>query len=175
MAAPEVPILVDAETGVWSTDGMPMLYLPRHFFVNNHLAVEAALGREAYARLLYEAGVTSAHQWCEQEARKHGLGGFEVFHHYMRRISQRGWGRFTPESLDEQTGAALLRVEHSAFVYQLGAEAGGKVCYMYAGWFPGALTWAGRDLGRELVLTSREISCAAEEGQSSCLFEITPA
>ena len=189
MAAPEVPILVDPETGVWSTDGMPMLYLPRHFFVNNHLAVEAALGREAYARLLYDAGFTSAYQWCEQEARTHGLAGFELFHHYMRRLSQRGWGRFTPQRLDEQTGAALVRLEHSAFVYQLGAGAEsaagarGKVCYMYAGWFPGALAWAGRSLGREPALASREISCAMEQGeeegqeqgQAHCLFEITPA
>ena len=36
---PEMPILVDDETGVWSTDGLPMLYVPRHFFINNHVAV----------------------------------------------------------------------------------------------------------------------------------------
>ena len=35
------------------TDGLPMLYVPRHFFTNNHLAVEAALGRDRYAEILY--------------------------------------------------------------------------------------------------------------------------
>lgn len=32
MAAPEVPIEVDPVTGVWRTDGLPMVYLPRHFW-----------------------------------------------------------------------------------------------------------------------------------------------
>ncbi len=47
--APELPIEVDAETGVWTTDALPMLYVPRHFFINNHVAVEEALGVETYA------------------------------------------------------------------------------------------------------------------------------
>ncbi|MGB0958234.1 MAG: DUF5943 domain-containing protein, partial [Litorivicinus sp.] len=50
--APEMPIQVDDETGVWTTDALPMLYVPRHFFVNNHVAVEDALGAEVYAEAL---------------------------------------------------------------------------------------------------------------------------
>src|SRR5699024_9495803 len=42
--APEMPIEVDSETGVWTTDALPMLYVPRHFFVNNHIGIEEALG-----------------------------------------------------------------------------------------------------------------------------------
>ena len=61
MASPQVPIDVDPESGVWRTDGLPMLYVPRHFFINNHLAVEAALGWKVYAELLYEAGYRSAY------------------------------------------------------------------------------------------------------------------
>ena len=37
MPKPEVPIDVNASTGVWETDGLPMLYVPRHFFINNHV------------------------------------------------------------------------------------------------------------------------------------------
>ena len=48
---------------MWSTDGLPMLYVPRHFSVNNHVAVEEALGAERYAAILYEAGYKSAWQW----------------------------------------------------------------------------------------------------------------
>ena len=40
---PSLPIDVDEHTGVWRTDGLPMLYVPRHFFTNNHVAIEAAL------------------------------------------------------------------------------------------------------------------------------------
>ena len=44
--APEMPIEVDDETGVWTTDALPMLYVPRHFFVNNHMGSEEGLGAE---------------------------------------------------------------------------------------------------------------------------------
>jgi hypothetical protein len=50
MANPSVPIKIDPDTGIWSTDGLPMIYMPRHFFVNNHLAIEAALSEEVYAQ-----------------------------------------------------------------------------------------------------------------------------
>ena len=50
--APELPIEVDDDTGVWTTNNLPMLYVPRHFFLNNHMMVEAAIGREAYAEAL---------------------------------------------------------------------------------------------------------------------------
>ncbi|MGF4001748.1 DUF5943 domain-containing protein, partial [Staphylococcus aureus] len=34
---PQLPINVDPDTGVWTTDALPMLYVPRHFFTNNHV------------------------------------------------------------------------------------------------------------------------------------------
>ena len=73
MAAPEVPISVDPATGIWSTDGLPMVYLPRHFFVNYHRAVEAALGREKAVAMTFEPGRLSAFQWCAKEAATHGI------------------------------------------------------------------------------------------------------
>ena len=111
MGRPRVPIEVDDATGVWSVDGMPMILVPRHFFVDNHLATEGALGGAKYAGLLFEAGHRSAYVWCEQEARTHGLAGVEVFHHYMKRLSQRGWAQFKVEScLDHARGNALLDI-----------------------------------------------------------------
>jgi hypothetical protein len=92
---PQVPIDVDEDTGVWTTDGLPMIYVPRHFFVNNHVEVERVLGRDAYASSLYEAGYRSAHFWCKKEAATHSLRGMAVFEHYLRRLSQRGWGLFS--------------------------------------------------------------------------------
>lgn len=90
--APEMEIKVDSETGVWVTDALPMLYVPRHFFINNHTAIAESLGDDMYAEILYKAGYQSAHYWCEKEAEKHGLSGDAVFEHYMKRLSQRGWG-----------------------------------------------------------------------------------
>ena len=173
MGQPQVPIEVDDVTGVWTTDGLPMIYVPRHFFVNNHVAIESALGAEPYARQLYEAGFESAYAWCEHESRTHGLHGIEVFHHYMQRLSQRGWGRFTVQEVDAVSGQARVRVDYSVFVLQLGANAGRKVCYMFTGWFPGALTWVSRSLGHALNLRARERQCGAD-GSGYCVFEVTP-
>jgi predicted hydrocarbon binding protein len=170
---PQVPIIVQRETGVWTTDGQPMIYVPRHFFVNNHTAVEEALGRKVYAEILYGAGYKSAWQWCEREAATHGITGIDVFRHYMARLSQRGWGRFSVVEVDERTGAARVRIDHSVFVLQQG-EVGRPVCYMFAGWFPGSLEWAGRSLGRDWWLTGEERHCAAEGAHRHCLFEVWP-
>ena len=118
--APEMPIQVDDETGVWTTDALPMLYVPRHFFVNNHIGIEEVLGAEKYAEILYKAGYKSAWHWCEKEAECHGLVGVEVFEHYMKRLSQRGWGLFKIESIDLDAGTCEARLDHSAFVYVYG-------------------------------------------------------
>jgi hypothetical protein len=115
---PELPIEVDADTGVWTTDGLPMLYVPRHFFTNNHIAVEAALGRDRYSEILYPAGYKSAFFWCEKESKTHGLSGLPVFEHYLKRLSQRGWGRFSFLSADVATGNAEIALKNSSFVLQ---------------------------------------------------------
>ena len=163
---PQVPIEVDDATGAWSVDGLPMILVPRHFFVNNHAAVEGALGQERYAELLFDAGHRSAYVWCEKEARTHGLQGVEVFHHYMKRLSQRGWGRFSVESVDARRGTARVRVAHSVFVAERRTP-GRKSCYMFRGWFPGALEFIA---GGKLKLRCEEVQCAAE-GHQDCVFE----
>jgi predicted hydrocarbon binding protein len=165
---PEVPIEVDASTGEWSVDGMPMILVPRHFFLNNHLAIESALGRERYAELLFHAGHKSAYVWCEKEAKSHGLEGVAVFHHYMKRLSQRGWGQFHVESLDPAACRARVRVQHSVFATERG---GSKACYMFRGWFPGALEFVAQSRRK---VTSVEVQCAAE-GHDHCIFEVNPA
>ena len=171
---PSVPIEVDSETGIWTTDGMPMIYMPRHFFLNHHLVIENALGRARYGELLYEAGFESAWEWCAREAVKHQLRGTAVFRHYMKRISQRGWGQFTIERLDEASGTAVIRLDHSVYVEGQRASLGRPLCYPFAGWFPGALEWAGRDLGYAWHLESQEARCAGDGAHDHCAFEVRP-
>ena len=168
---PEMPILVDDETGVWKTDALPMLYVPRHFFVNNHMAIEAELGPERYADILYKAGYQSAHTWCEKEAEEHGISGAEVFKHYMKRLSQRGWGIFSIEHLDIMKGDALVRLDHSAFVYQYG-KVGRKVDYMFTGWFAGAMDQIAENLDYDVRTQAVQIQSEAEEGCDFGLFEV---
>ena len=168
---PAVPIEVDEATGAWSVDGIPMILVPRHFFLNNHLAIEGVLGLEKYSQILFDAGHRSAYVWCEKEARTHGLIGMDVFHHYMKRLSQRGWGQFRVESVDPQTGRARVQVHHSVFSVE---PRNTKGCYMFRGWFPGSLEFVAAAEGRKLELTSTETQCAADGRHDHCVFEVAP-
>lgn len=170
MTVPIVPIDVDPVTGVWTTDGLPMIYLPRHFFINYHRIMEEALGESAYRRAAWKMGYDSAWQWCERESTTHGLRGLAVFRHYLRRLSQRGWGQFRVERIDETTGRASIRLRSSIFVLADSKQVGRKRCYLFASWFCGALEWAARDQGTSWKLGCTEISCAGESHEE-CVFE----
>ncbi|WP_028536529.1 4-vinyl reductase [Paludibacterium yongneupense] len=172
-----VPIEVDSQTGVWTTDGLPMLYVPRHFFINNHLAIEAALGRPVYAESLYDAGFRSAYYWCGAEAATHGIRGMAVFEHYLQRLSQRGWGVFSFMEADAGRGYARIRLDHSCFVLGQGVAGAPHseemACYLFAGWFAGAMDWVAADLGLQHATRSRETQCAGL-GAPYCVFTVEP-
>jgi len=170
--APELPISVDSETGVWTTDALPMLYVPRHFFINNHVAIEQALGVETYAKILYDAGYKSAWHWCEKEAELHGLEGVAVFEHYMNRLSQRGWGKFVTEAIDLDAGTAKVRLEHSCFVYQLG-KTGKREEYLFTGWFAGAMDQILAARGSDLRTRAEQTQSGAEAGCDVGYFEVS--
>jgi hypothetical protein len=174
MAKPAFEIQVDEATGEWRVDGMPMILVPRHFLVNNHNAAEAAIGVEAYAGHLHQAGYKSAWQWCEQEALCHGLSGIEVFHHYMKRLSQRGWAQFSVEAVDAAAGTARVRARHSVFVSEAGRDAGRKTCYMFLGWLVGSLEYVRNAAGIQGRLQATERECGADGGRDGCLFEVAP-
>ncbi len=170
MASPEVPIDVDPRTGIWSTDGLPMIYMPRHFFVNYYSAMETALGADRHNALLYAASHKSAHQWAEAESRTHGLRDIAVFRHYLQRLSQRGWGLFTIEDIDLAAPSARVRVDHSAYALQRG-KTGRRECAMFAGSLAGCLEWAAADAGKPGQVTARETQCMSE-GHDHCLFVV---
>lgn len=174
---PQVPIDVDPQTGVWSTNGLPMLYVPRHFFVNNHRAVELVMGKPEYSSILYDAGYRSAYFWCDSEARTHQMKGMDVFNHYLMRLSQRGWGQFSVMEANAETGHARIRLDNSAFVLAQGVagvpQSEGKACYMFAGWFAGAMDWVGENCGYQYRTTSDETQCAGE-GHDHCIFTVEP-
>ncbi|WP_017345479.1 DUF5943 domain-containing protein [Pantoea sp. A4] len=171
--APELPINVDSETGVWTSDALPMLYVPRHFFVNNHMAIEEEIGAEKYADILYKAGYKSAYYWCEKEAELHGIRGEAVFEHYMKRLSQRGWGFFITEAIDIEKGTARVRLENSAFVYQY-SKVDRKVDYMFTGWFAGAMDQVAQSLGFKISTRAVQTQSAAEHGKDVGIFEVSP-
>jgi len=171
--APEIPIEVDRDTGIWTTDALPMLYVPRHFFVNNHIAIEQELGPERYAQILYQAGYKSAWHWCEEESRCHGISGVAVFEHYMKRLSQRGWGLFEIETIDLEQGTARICLRHSAFVYVYG-KVQRKVDYMFTGWFAGAMDQILAAQGSRIRTVAEQVYSAAEDGHDEGLFTVKP-
>src|SRR5258706_4184012 len=173
-SSPKIEILVDDETGAWMTDGMPMIYIPRHFYVNHHEACENAFGRGALQDVLHEAGYRSACQWCEKESHVHGLRGLDVFRHYLSRLSLRGWGKFTLLELDEETGAAKVRLDHSIYVEHHGQKIGRSLCYPFGSWLVGSLEWAGKDLECPWKLEAKEVECAGYNGHDGCIFCISP-
>jgi hypothetical protein len=174
MAKPQVEIEVDEATGRWYVDGLPMILIPQHFFVNNHVAVESALGADEFGRVLAPAGYKSAYFWCEREAEYHKLTGVDVFRHYMRRLSQRGWAQFKVLSCDETTGDASVRVDHSLLVTGTPPGQNRKLCYMFGPWLQGSFEYVMTSYGRPTKLAAREIYCAAEGQHDHCLFEVAP-
>lgn len=168
---PQVPIEVDERTGIWSSDGLPMLYVPRHFFVNNHVEIERALGRDEYGRILYHAGHRSAYTWCDKVAAVHGGDPVAVFRHYLTRLSQRGWGQFHMEQIDPQAASASVLLRHSSMVLGRPGESG-RLCYMFSGWFAGAMDWVCDRQGISLRSRSEETSCSAE-GHEHCTFTVS--
>lgn len=170
MSQPAVPIDVDAATGIWRTDGLPMVYLPRHFLVNNHLAVEEALGLEAYRQILRQATDKSAVHWCKSESATHAFSPEQTFRHYFHRLSQRGWGQFTIDLLDPARPQANFSLAHSVFALECKQPSDRPVCYMFEGFMTGALRYLlGADNGT--AISCRETQCAAQGTEHSCRFE----
>lgn len=171
MSAPEIPIDVDPETGVWTTDGLPMIYVPRHFLVNGHREMEAALGIEEHRRLVTRSGDRSAFHWCKTESRYHGLDATATFNHYLQRLSQRGWGRFSVESLDAASGARIA-LRHSVFPLEYG-QAGRPVCYLFEGFIIGAFRYVLAARNLSATLRCDEVQCVADGAHDCCRFELT--
>lgn len=170
MGTPELAIEVDPATGIWRTDGVPMIYLPRHFLVNNHKATEEALGRDAYAILIRAATDKSAFDWCSIQSQRVGGSAEDVFRLYFKRLSQRGWGRFYIEMLDACGGTACLRLEQSVFVLEASAKSGHALCYMFEGFVSGALRFLVGGGKRTASPRCSETQCAGC-GHEFCRFE----
>lgn len=172
---PLVPIDVDPDTGVWQTEGLPMIYVPRHFFNNLHLNVEESIGRDAYAKSLFISGHKSAYYWCDQQAKTLNIDGIACYEHYLNRLSQRGWGQFAfAENQLLDNTRATISVAHSVFVLHnkhFGIDSKQTLCYMFAGWFAGAADWVMRE--QKIVHSCQEKTCVGNTTDAAhCIFEV---
>ncbi|MER9316174.1 4-vinyl reductase [Mesorhizobium sp. M0659] len=167
---PVVPIDVDELSGIWRTDGLPMVYLPRHFLVNNHLAVEAALGREAYRAILRPATAKSAAEWCEAQVRDKGLDREATVRHYFQRLSQRGWGQFSIDVLDVAGRRGSISLRNSIFALEAGQQRRQLVCYMFEGFVTGAFSFL-LGLADPTAVDCEETYCACDGRHDRCRFK----
>lgn len=170
MTSPAVPIDVDDTTGIWRTDGLPMVYLPRHFLVNNHLAVEAALGRDAYRAVLRPATAKSAVEWCEAQLRDKGLDREATFRHYFQRLSQRGWGLFSIDELDVAGRRGSISLRNSIFALEAGQQRGQRACHMFEGFVTGAFAFL-LGLADPTAVDCEETYCACDGRHDHCRFD----
>jgi hypothetical protein len=177
MGSPQVPIDVDAETGVWRTDGLPMVYLPRHFLVNNHAAVEEALGRDTYRGILRVATEKSAIHWCRAEMKTHGFTAEETFRHYFQRLSQRGWGQFSVDRIDMRAATGAIGLRNSIFTLEAARRAAvgeprgdAPLCYMFEGFMTGAFRFLLEAAGRDAAVSCAETHCAGDGAHVDCGF-----
>lgn len=177
MASPQVPIDVDAESGIWRTDGLPMVYLPRHFLVNNHVAVEEALGRDAYREILRLATEKSAIHWCRAEMKTHGFTAEATFRHYFKRLSQRGWGQFSVGRMDTNARKGTIALKNSIFTLEAARRASvgeargdAPLCYMFEGFMTGAFRFLLEGAGNDAAVTCTETHCAGDGAHADCAF-----
>ena len=168
-----VPVKIDPQTGVWSVDGQPMILIPRHFWVFLQMEMEEAIGVEAARDILFEAARKAARVWCERESRTHGISGLDVFRHYLKKIGQRGLGRFTIEEIDLAAGTGRIRLEQSVYVAEYGPDTGRNVCYMFTGAFVGGLGFAVQAAGGPAGLKAEEVQCGAA-GAEFCRVLLSP-
>jgi hypothetical protein len=174
---PNIDIVVDPDTGVWSSDGLPMIYAPRHWIVGINKEVEAALGREAFVSLMYRSSYRAAQHWCAQQAADFGITGLDLFRRYLSKSSERGLAQFS--LLDDGLNAGSLKVEVRNSCYVLhhrqfaeGALCESTQCFAFAGSFAGAANWLAKSNGMEEVFRGVERECAAVTGAETCLLEI---
>ncbi len=169
---PMVDITVDEATGIWETDGLPMLYIPRHFMVNVHNGVERALGLGRYRDVLHEAGAKSAYYWCQKQEQTYDIAGVAVFDHYLERLTARGWGQFQLERFDVESGLAEIRLNNSIYALESKGMADHSTCYMFEGFIVGGLQYVAEHGGRKQpAIECREVECAAQ-GAECCRFEV---
>ena len=173
MAELQVPVVIDPETGAWSVDRQPMILVPRHFWAFIQMECERRFGVDGAQAVFHAATYRAAKVWCAREAKTHGLTGVEVFEHYLRRVSQRGFGQFTIEKIDPAAGTATIRLDHSVYVAEYGPQTGRRVCYMFASAFIGGIEYVADATGHSRSLAAEEIQCGAE-GANCCRFEVTP-
>lgn len=167
-----VPIHFDPQTGQWTSDGHPMILIPRRFFVFIQMESERRFGIEQTCAMYEAATRLAAKVWCRNTMEHYGLDGTQVFRLYLERVSKRGMGLFSLQHLDEQAGTARIDLRNSIMAAEYGPGANRCVCYSFASAFAGAMEVIHEQAGRVYASVEAHEDCCASNGADQCSFVV---
>lgn len=153
-------------------DSVPMVLLPRWFFVAIKRQVEELCDPETARQVYYRAGWEGATKWVQVQMEQAGLSGRAVLEQYMNSASLRGWGRLKITEYDEAAARVVVTLFNSAVAEESG-QTGRAVCDHLPGSIAGAFHAILEKTGRPKKLAGREISCLAN-GDDRCEFRVGP-
>ena len=167
-----VPVEFEPQTGRWTSDGHPMILIPRRFFVFIQMEAERRFGIEPTRALYEDATRLAANVWCRNTMERYGLDGTQVFRLYLERVSNRGMGLFSLRHLDEAAGTARIDLRNSIMVAEYGPTANRCVCYSFASAFAGAMEVIHERAGRVFTKVYSHEDCCASNGSDHCSFAV---
>jgi len=160
-----------SENNCLKLDTVPMILMPRWFFVGIMKRVVTEAGPDIASKIYYAAGYEGAYNWSKVQIEK-GLKGLDIIEQYLGSMTHRGWGRFEILNFDEERGKGNFRLHNSALALERG-RTGESICL----WVPGAMSGSMQAIleqhGSELKVHGRETQCLSA-GQPFCEFIVEP-
>ena len=153
-------------------DTVPMVLMPRWFFVAIKKQTENLCDRETARRIYYQAGWEGAEKWAQVQMEA-GLTGRAVMEQYMNSAAIRGWGRTEITEYDENAGRVVVKLNHSSVAEETGSS-DLPVCDHLPGSVAGAMTAILEHKGIHKQLIGKETKCLSQ-GKGECVFEVGPA
>ncbi|UCD80802.1 MAG: 4-vinyl reductase [Desulfobacterales bacterium] len=141
---------------------VPMLLMPRWFFVAIKKQIESLAGKEIARKVYYEAGYEGAAKWAQTQMKEAGLSGRAVMEQYLASASVRGWGRFEILDFDQERGYGRFRIHHSAVAEETGT-AKEVVCDHLPGSLAGAFQTILDHARVRRQVKGRELKCISNE------------
>ena len=151
-------------------ESVPMLLMPRWFFVAIKKQVESLAGKEISKKVYYEAGYEGASKWAQTQMKEAGLSGRAVIEQYLASASVRGWGRFEILDFDQERGYGKFRIHHSAVAEETGLVKE-TVCDHLPGSIAGAFQTILDHARVARKVQGREVKCISN-GDSFCEFVV---
>lgn len=154
-------------------ENVPMVLMPRWFFVAIKQQLEQLCDAQTARQVLYRAGWEGATKWVNEQMTRKGLEGRAVMEQYMASASLRGWGNLKITAYDETVARVTVTLTNSAVAEENG-QVGRTVCDHLPGSIAGAMQSILAHAGTQRKLIGRETKCIAK-GDKHCVFEIGPA